>query len=137
MTTDPTCDLDDAQLLYLTKFAARWGCVLVLNGEVGFGRPCVGISSDSAYVDYQHIWDLRPQPEFWSPVDAYHKHDCLAVLGHGPDSVSQLYDWVRWLDEHGWTVETVDRHPRDGLDALFHGLSTTRLVPPTPGGETT
>lgn len=114
----------------MTEWAAKWGGALQLNGTVGFGRECVGILLGSAYLDYSHIYDLEPQPEFWAPEDSYHKHDCVAVLGHGDDSIDQLYEWVKWLDGHGWTVEEVSRQPSHALDAIFNGLSTPRLMPP-------
>lgn len=125
MTVNP------GRIRYLTEWATRWSATLQLEGSIGFGRDCVGILKGSSYIDYMHIYDLEPQPEFWSPEDAYHKHDCLAVLGHGDDAINQLYEWVTWLDSHGWTVEVVDRQPDHALDAMFHGFSTPRLVPPT------
>lgn len=119
-------------IVFLTEWAARWGAHLQIAGTVGFGRECVGIAHDGSYIDYS---GLTSQAEFWTPEDAYHKHDCLAVLGRGDDAITQLHDWVKWLDEHGYTVETVARNPSSGLEAIIHGLSVSRLVPPAPAAE--
>lgn len=118
----------DERFTYLATWAAKNGCALELEGEVGFGRECVGIMKGTAYLDYAHLWDEYPDEEFWTPDDSYHKHPCLAVLGRGEDATEQLYQWVKWLDEHGWTVETVERRPEHALDAMFHGFETYRLA---------
>lgn len=110
----------DEQVRYLADWAVRNDCQFKLEGEVGFGRECVGMLRGNSYLDYSHLWQEMPGEEFWWPQNAYHKHDCMAVLGRGPDAVRELYDWAKWLDEHGWTTQDVD--------ALLHGLSTPRLV---------
>ncbi len=112
----------EAQIVYLTEWAARYRCTLQLNGEVGFGRDCVGILNGDTYVDY------GDQVEIWTPEDAYHKHDCLAVLGHGDDRLEQLYRWVKWLDANRYGVEVVYREPSSDIDLLFHGISLPKLV---------
>lgn len=84
---------------------------LELEGECGFGRECVGIVDEKSgtFPDYDE--------ECWSPKDAYHKYACVAILGRGEDSESQLYDWLKWFDENGYVVDTgeypnfVPRHP--------------------------
>ena len=110
------------QIVYLTDWAARYQCSLQLNGQVGFGRDCVGILKDSTYIDYED------HPEIWTPEDAYHKHDCLAVLGHGDEALAQLYEWVKWLDGHGWGVKNTYRQPTSGIDLAFHGITLPKLV---------
>jgi len=107
--TDTTSDataldgVNPEHILYLTQYATRHGCTVTFAGTCGFGRPCVGILLGGNYLDYSHLYDLDPQPDpwLWTPEDAYHKHDCMAVLGHGPAAVEQLYTWAKWLDEHG------------------------------------
>lgn len=134
-TTDPLAGVDPQHVLAITAWAARHGATAQFAGTCGIGRDCVGITLGSNYLDYSHIYDLDPQPDPWpwTPEDAYHKHDCMAVLGHGPGAVAQLYEWVTWLDQHGWSVTEEYREPKDSLDAVFHGLSTPKLMPPTPG----
>ena len=111
-----------AQIVYLTEWAARYRCSLQLGGQVGFGRDCVGVLKGDAYLDYKDC------PEIWTPGDAYHKHDCVAVLGHGDDALEQLYRWVKWLDENRSGVEEVYRPPSSNIDLVFHGISTPKLV---------
>jgi hypothetical protein len=124
------------QIVYLTEWAARNGMMLKLAGTVGFGRDCTGISADGHYVDttdvknalaYNHA---APPDSWWEPEDSYHKHDCLAVLGHGDGPLRQLYDWVKWLDERGFTVTEESRRPSSDIDLLFHGVSLAKLVAP-------
>lgn len=132
---------DPAHIAYLREAAAKWGCTLELEGEVGFGRGCVGIqdSTGGHYVDYLHLEEAGEKPPFWwQPEDAYHKHPCLAVLGRGERAVAQLYHWVKNLAAAGYTVEAVPRTPLSGIDLFLHGVELTRLVAPnngTPAGE--
>lgn len=67
-----------------------YGCTLTLDGECGFGRECVGVLVGEIYPDYE-VWDyesdeikrLDNNGDVWRPKNAYHKHPCVAVLGHG------------------------------------------------------
>jgi hypothetical protein len=100
---------------FLKEFAEKIGCVLISKGEVGFGRPCVGILEPNIehYVDinpyaYGNSLDdeddgyIFPENESLYPDSeltphAYHKHSCLAVLaldGDYESAIIQLYDWV-------------------------------------------
>ena len=115
------------QIVWLTDWAARYGATLQINGEVGFGRSCVGILKDSSYIDCEDVKNA-PAGTWWEPEDSYHKHDCLAVLGHGDGPLRQLYDWVRWLDEHGYGIEETYRQPSSQIDLLFHGISLAKIV---------
>jgi hypothetical protein len=137
MTETPTEHVTrESQIVYLTEWAARYRCSLQLGGEVGFGRPCVGILRDSTYIDTEDAknataYNHESEPgSWWEPEDSYHKHDCLAVLDHGdPEAaLGQLYAWVKWLDEHGWGVEVVYREPSSNIDLALHGISTPKLV---------
>jgi hypothetical protein len=124
----------EAQIVYLTEWAARYRCSLQLNGQVGFGRDCVGILKDSHYIDTQDAknataYNHNSEPgSWWEPEDSYHKHDSLAVLGHGQDSLDQLYRWVKWLDENQWGVEEIYRQPSSDIDLALHGISLAKLV---------
>lgn len=116
------------QIVYLTEWANRYGATLQTSGEVGFGRPCVGIEAGDHYVDTEP--SERPGEQWWEPEDSYHKHDCLSVLDHGDNdrALTQLYDWVKWLEAHGYGVEVVYRKPGSQIDLMFHGVSRPRLV---------
>jgi hypothetical protein len=120
--TTPELATREAQILYLTEWASRYGCCLQLAGEVGFGRECVGILKGDTYIDYAH------ETGIWTPEDAYHKHDCVAVLGRGDEALAQLCQWVKWLDENGWGVEEIYRKPSSDIDLALHGISLPRIV---------
>lgn len=81
----------------LEQFALKHKLILEEAGEVGFGRPCVGFLKGTGYVDYNATVhpDYKPafpDDEYYEPPvpDAYHKHDCLAVLVHDDDYDSAL-----------------------------------------------
>lgn len=121
----------------LRDFAARHGLTLVTQGEVGFGRPCVGLAIGNNYVDYAPYSDatLDPLPGFTPDAlappevvrDAYHKADVLAVLagGHPPDydeALRQLALWVEHIEAQG-EIEVVP-YPTGakGLQVLISGV---------------
>lgn len=135
-----TTDLNPDHVLFLTEWATRNGAVVTFTGECGFGRECVGVMIGNAYLDYSHLYDLFGRDEtkwalWWAPEDAYHKHDCMAVLGRGPAAVEQLYQWAKFLDEHNWTVSSESRQPTHVVDAMLNGYSTPILMPPVATEE--
>lgn len=100
----------EQKIQWMAVWCAKNGLQLVLEGEVGFGRECVGISVDGNYPDY-HWYDdnydrIDPNGKVWTPENAYHKHPCVAVLGRGKKAESQLYDWLKWFDENNFKLET-------------------------------
>jgi len=121
---------------YLAAWAERYGALLQTEGEVGFGRSCVGITKDGTYPgyrEYEHVEFalLHECPEAAPPAevkDAYHKHDCLAVLGRGPDIIHQLYAWVRHLEAQGIGIAVLPRRPANDIDALINGHEVPVLV---------
>lgn len=125
---------DLGKLATLIEWCERYGLTLQTKGEVGFGRPCVGILYGQSYVDYD--WDLFGTAAVWTPADSYHKHDCLAVLVHNDDYVTaldQLYEWVVWLIEHnvGIEVQSRETYNKDGvgrqLELLMGGMTQAKL----------
>lgn len=91
----------------IQKFANTHKVIFEDKGECGFGRPCVGFLRNDNWVAYNptSFPDYEYIKEFYddifydiAPPDAYHKHDCLAVLGQGDDSIRQLSDWVDELN---------------------------------------
>lgn len=128
----------------IQEFANKHKCVFKEKGEVGFGRPCVGITRNGHYLDINPInmdsENYDYYAEFFSEslrapddvIDAYHKHECLCVLANGerPDfeeAIRQLHIWIKHLEEVG--VEVVDRenHFKEPLQALFSGPTTPTL----------
>lgn len=116
----------DEKILFLTKWAADNGAVLALKGEVGFGRPCVGIMVGNHYPDYDY-----GVPATCPPLEvnnAYHKHDCLCILGQGEDAINELYLWVKSLNDNDVVIEVESRPPTNMIDAIIHGASWAYLT---------
>lgn len=115
---------------------------LVFNiGEVGFGRPCVGIIDKNSenyveYVTYNDEYEVVCKHDYASntaPSNAYHKHPCLAVLVENDDyleAVTQLEDWVEGIiksglqfhkslpDKHSISALLGNKHPIIGIKNL-------------------
>lgn len=115
----------DEKLLWMTKWARDHDMTLTLTGQCGFGRECIGIEIEDHYPDY-HWYEEDPKKGFaqldqnghvWTPPDAYHKHECVAVLGRGEKAEAQLYDWLKWFDDNGFVLEKGD-NPKANYEAL-------------------
>jgi hypothetical protein len=124
---------------YITFAHLEWAAenrVIITEGECGFGRPCVGITTGDQWIDWRATTgapDYRPEPDPWEgfvPPDAYHKHDCVAVLGQDDLAWSQLADWLTAIMDARWIVLHLERTPKDTIDLVFHGLTTARLGKP-------
>lgn len=122
------------EVAFLERWAAENGCRFNPEGEVGFGRECVGITTGSEYPAYEaydsdlnltHVCSEASPPA--GVPNAYHKHPCLAVLGQGPEAIHELYIWVQHLAEQGIKVENRARQGRP-IDRLFHGPEEALLV---------
>lgn len=110
-------------------FATRHDLYYTTRGSCGFGRPCVGFGrrneTGDQFIDFNPIDMADPEykrfPEYDCGTlvapphdlvpDAYHKHDCMAVLVHcagdepTPEeterALKQLAAWVQYLEQHG------------------------------------
>jgi len=131
---EPTIDEMIAQI---RDYAGKNRTYLELKGEVGFSRECVGLLHGTQYPsyswesipgDYMSKWEsteeATPPPEV---TDAYHKHDCLAVLGRGDSAIRQLWYWVKKLEANGVVVVVEERQPTHLIDAIIHGFSRVLL----------
>lgn len=122
----------------IKQFAVDHNLIFETQGEVGFGRACVGlISRGGSYLDYNPIDYIKgefveyfPRDNRLSPPpnlvpDAYHKHDCLAVLVHGDDyekAIRQLYSWILYLRSQGEVEIREYEKQHDNMYSLFlHG----------------
>jgi hypothetical protein len=121
---------------FLRDWAADNKAVYDWEGECGFGRECVGIRVGDHWIDlmgYDGEWRPLPDAPDWPLVcsppetpDAYHKSDVLAVLGRGPDAITQLYHWVKKLESNNMEVRVIERtlkpdaHP---IELLLHGMT--------------
>jgi len=97
------------KLDWMINWAHKNKVILELEGSCGIGRDCVGITAKGLYPDY-HWYDdsyekIDENGDVWVPEDAYHKHECVAVLHHGENSEAQLYEWLQWFDTNNFTVE--------------------------------
>ena len=116
----------------IQAFANRFKLIFDDEGECGFGRECVGLTNGNNWVAYnprrsgahgpiakfydERFYDVRP-------ASAYHKHDCLAVLGRGEDAIRQLSAWVDSLNELGAVVE-IYQTGATGIHVLLSGLTS-------------
>lgn len=113
----------------IQEFANRFKLIFEEEGECGFGRECVGLTNGSNYVDYnptdsvsydyiegfynEKLYDIAPQ-------NAYHKHNCLVVLGREESSIIELSEWVDKLNELGAVVEKYATGAT-GIQAMLSG----------------
>ena len=113
----------------IQEFANRFKLIFEDDGEVGFGRKCVGLTNGNNYVDYNptQFPDYDYVEEFYDkrlfdiiPENAYHKCNCLAVLGNDESSIIQLSEWIDKLKELGAVVEKY-KTGATGIQALFSG----------------
>lgn len=126
----------DEKIQWMATWAAKNGLQLVLEGECGFGRECVGVSVGGNYPDYEWYDDETYNREdnngkVWTPEDAYHKHPCVAVLGRGENAEGQLYEWLKWFDENGFVLETGSQPIKPehmGIAALMVALGKHRYA---------
>lgn len=139
--------MTDFYIEELRAIAHEWDCTLELDGEVGFGYECVGISRGSNYVDFSYLaWyfdeptqeakqamaALYSEIQGTAPDRAYHKHECLAVLGHDDESQLQLYTWVKEIKRLGWTVGSqLERDMGPGTATMGEVLYGHRVSIPT------
>ncbi len=124
------------KLDWMKTYCGHLGAILTLDGEVGFGRECVGIIVNTSYPDYE--WRdhdtykrLDKNGEVWTPEDAYHKGEYVCVLGHGEDAESQLYEWLKWFDDNNFVIETGDvPGVRDAVRVMLGQHHYQRMVRP-------
>lgn len=115
----------------INDFAIRNKLIFEEEGSVGFGRDCVGLTNGNNYLEYNPTDSVNYDPiegfqddRFYDicPPDAYHKHNCIAVLGRGEDAISQLADWIDKLNELGVVVEEYETGAK-GMQAMLSGTT--------------
>ena len=119
------------------KFALQHKLIFEQEGEVGFGRECVGFLHVDNYVDYNPSNVTTHEPiaelecEHCCPppgVNAYHKHDCLAVLGRGETAIIGLAQWVRSMEEKGKVEIVRFCTGATGIQALLSGMTGRAVI---------
>lgn len=124
----------EEKINWMIQWAHKNKCVLDLEGECGFGRECVGVTRNHKYPDYEwYDKDYEREDgngDVWCPEDAYHKHECVAVLGRGERAEDQLYEWLKWFDDNGFVVEESikDIKGMDPIQIMFSGTTNLRMV---------
>lgn len=119
------------------RFALKHRVIFDDQGECGFGRECVGFR-DKGWIghnpytmsgDYDRIESLACEDAYPpDDVNAYHKHDCLAVLGRGDEAVIGLAKWVLKLEAAG-TVEIVTYETgATGMQAMISGIQHRAVI---------
>lgn len=120
---------------WMAVWAAKNHLALELDGGVGFGRDCVGVLAGDLYPDHQWYCPstyerLDANGAVWTPENAYHKHPCVAVLGHGEAAEAELYEWLKWFDANEFKLETgIDSVASlDPVKVLFGQHKWARMV---------
>lgn len=94
------------QISWMESWCKKQGLTLQLEGECGFGRECVGVVGEGLYPDYEWFDEnykrIDSNGEVWRPLDAYHKHPCVVVLGRGEEAEKQLFEWLQWFDKNNF-----------------------------------
>lgn len=122
----------EEKIEWMAIWCAKNKLQLELEGSCGFGRPCVGVLTQGKYPDY-YWYDSEYEREdnngeVWTPEDAYHKHECVAVLGHGQYAEEQLYNWLKWFDENNFKLEVSYRRVKSEIDYLLGNNISVRMV---------
>ena len=116
----------DEKITWMAVWAAKNNCQLVLEGEVGIGRHCVGIVVDGNYPDYawydEDYKRADKNGDVWCPENAYHKHPCVAVLSRGEEAEAELYEWLQWFDKNNFKIETGSVPIKDGFEGRIQIL---------------
>lgn len=119
---------------WMKKWCKEQGLTLQLEGECGFGRECVGVISPKGdcYPDY--LWydddynEISGNYPVWTPERAYHKHECVAVLGRDEESISQLYEWLKWFDKNGFEYKSGEQKCDNPIELLLGRDHWHRMV---------
>lgn len=140
---------------YLQEFANKHQVLFSHDGKgtCGFGRPCVGFTKDETWIAYNPHKDLDYKPDMnWDDLvvfpndtgnyyppdetpNAYHKHDCLAVLIKSKDwenitqkeievALFELWFWTKAIEKRQ-EVEIVEYETgATGIQAMFSGITS-------------
>jgi len=99
---------------YFQDFCKKYDIELSEKGEIGFGRPCVGILKNNSYIEYNACWyDKNYNNNYYfgynelfdevKPESAYHKHECFAVLCCDDEqsykyALIELAEWIKLIE---------------------------------------
>lgn len=124
----------------IQAFANKHKLIFEDKGECGFGRSCVGLNTGGNWLNYNPYKlndNYDPIPEFNDDrlrapgdVDAYHKHDCFAVLVHDEDyakAIRGLDEWITHILSQGEVEVAEFDTGAVGIQALLSGLTGKAL----------
>jgi hypothetical protein len=118
-------------------FANKHKIIFEDEGECGFGRECVGfmkggwISYNPIRDDNYTIYPVGDNPDLLPPdnvTDAYHKYDCLAILGRGEKAIIQLAKWVKHLESKGNPKIVQYETGATGIQAMVTGVLNYAII---------
>lgn len=128
-------EIDVKQDKKFKDFAFKHGLIFEPKGQVGFGRECVGfLAKGGSYIDFDPwLYDdeiaVFTNDEDWewcpsSVADAYHKHDCMAVLVQDEDYQTALNQLELWVDHlENVNVKVVQyKTGAKGMQAMVNGV---------------
>jgi hypothetical protein len=139
----------EEKIRFIKEYAQDNKCYFDPEGEVGFGRECVGIIRDSHYPSWGWYEDDRTgqwwrsyvdggggppideskeYPDSLLVPDAYHKADVLCVLGRGEAAIDQLYIWIKHLKDNDFIIGERNRRGIDLLDLAWHGATEAIVI---------
>lgn len=124
---------------HIDAFVAETNLKFLSNGEIGFGRHCVGIINPKtdSYISYEtynnETWRkilFHEVAHGTMPKDAYHKGPYLAVLFDGTEegrteAISQLNGWVEKIMAAGF--EMTNYTEKNSLASLVNGGPVTQV----------
>ncbi len=123
----------------IQEFANQHKIIFDDEGDCGFGRECVGLRDGSGWIDF-NPWNretFKPIEKYSddrfhaiAPKDAYHKHDCIAVLGRGEDVIRQLSDWVDGLRKLNVKLIQIENKFDNMFEYMLKGTHTSIFTIP-------
>lgn len=124
------------------KFANDHKLIFEPEGECGFGRECVGfLARNGSWVNY-HPCEYKNYKEIAGftdegvdppeGVEAYHKHDCMCVLGRGDEAIIQLARWAQKINETGRARVITFETGAEGIQALLSGVTGYAITTDKP-----
>lgn len=121
----------DEHRINIQEFANKFKVIFEDEGECGFGRECVGLTNGKNWIAYNPTTSMTFEyiKKYYNdklfeiiPKDAYHKDDCMVVLGRGHGAIIQLSEWIDKLKELGAIIEKY-KTGATGVQAMFSGIT--------------
>lgn len=107
----------DPLLISYNVDGKEWDCVGLTNGKNWIAyNPTTSMTFEYIKKYYNDkLFEIIPK-------DAYHKDDCMVVLGRGHGAIIQLSEWIDKLKELGAIIEKY-KTGATGVQAMFSGIT--------------